>query len=41
LAVEPRATLAVVGFTMDKAEVRLSNLMALHARALGNWGFCT
>jgi 6-hydroxycyclohex-1-ene-1-carbonyl-CoA dehydrogenase len=32
------ATLGVVGFTMDKAEVRLSNLMALHARALGNWG---
>jgi 6-hydroxycyclohex-1-ene-1-carbonyl-CoA dehydrogenase len=23
---------------MDKAEVRLSNLMAFHARALGNWG---
>jgi 6-hydroxycyclohex-1-ene-1-carbonyl-CoA dehydrogenase len=32
------ATLGVVGFTMDKVEVRLSNLMALHARALGNWG---
>jgi 6-hydroxycyclohex-1-ene-1-carbonyl-CoA dehydrogenase len=32
------ATLCVVGFTMDKAEVRLSNLMAYHARALGNWG---
>ena len=32
------ATLAVVGFTMDKVEVRLSNLMAYHARALGNWG---
>jgi 6-hydroxycyclohex-1-ene-1-carbonyl-CoA dehydrogenase len=32
------ATLAVVGFTMDKVEVRLSNLMALHARAIGNWG---
>lgn len=32
------ATLAVVGFTMDKVEVRLSNLMAFHARALGNWG---
>jgi len=31
-------TLAVVGFTMDKVEVRLSNLMAFHARALGNWG---
>ncbi len=34
------ATLSVVGFTMDKGEFRLSNLMAYHARALGNWG-CT
>jgi len=34
------ATLSVVGFTMDKLEMRLSNLMAFHARALGNWG-CT
>ena len=32
------ATLCVVGFTMDKVEVRLSNLMAFHARLLGNWG---
>jgi 6-hydroxycyclohex-1-ene-1-carbonyl-CoA dehydrogenase len=32
------ATLGVVGFTMDKIEVRLSNLMAFDARALGNWG---
>jgi len=32
------ATVAVVGFTMDKVEVRLSNLMAFHARAMGNWG---
>jgi 6-hydroxycyclohex-1-ene-1-carbonyl-CoA dehydrogenase len=32
------ATLSVVGFTMDKVELRLSNLMAFHARALGNWG---
>jgi len=32
------ATLAVVGFTLDKVEVRLSNLMAFNARALGNWG---
>jgi 6-hydroxycyclohex-1-ene-1-carbonyl-CoA dehydrogenase len=32
------ATLAVVGFTMDKVEIKLSNLMALHARAIGNWG---
>jgi 6-hydroxycyclohex-1-ene-1-carbonyl-CoA dehydrogenase len=32
------ATLCVIGFTMDKVELRLSNLMAFHARALGNWG---
>jgi 6-hydroxycyclohex-1-ene-1-carbonyl-CoA dehydrogenase len=32
------ATLSVVGFTMDKIEVRLSNLMAFDARAIGNWG---
>lgn len=32
------ATLCAVGFTMDKVEVRLSNLMAYHARILGNWG---
>lgn len=32
------ATLCVVGFTMAKLELRLSNLMALDARALGNWG---
>lgn len=32
------ATLGVVGFTMDKCEIRLSNLMAFHARAIGNWG---
>jgi 6-hydroxycyclohex-1-ene-1-carbonyl-CoA dehydrogenase len=32
------ATLGIVGFTMDKVEVRLSNLMAFDARALGNWG---
>jgi len=32
------ATLSVVGFTMDRVEVRLSNLMAFDARALGNWG---
>jgi 6-hydroxycyclohex-1-ene-1-carbonyl-CoA dehydrogenase len=31
-------TLSVVGFTMDKVEVRLSNLMAFDARAIGNWG---
>jgi len=32
------ATLSVIGFTMDKVEVRLSNLMAFDARAIGNWG---
>ncbi len=32
------ATLGVVGFTMDKVTIRLSNLMAFHAQALGNWG---
>ncbi|MGI9483091.1 MAG: 6-hydroxycyclohex-1-ene-1-carbonyl-CoA dehydrogenase [Hyphomicrobiales bacterium] len=32
------ATLCTVGFTMEKVEVRLSNLMAFHARILGNWG---
>ena len=32
------AHLAVVGFTMDKIELRLSNLMAFHARAQWNWG---
>ena len=32
------ATLSVVGFTMDRVDIRLSNLMAFHARALGNWG---
>jgi 6-hydroxycyclohex-1-ene-1-carbonyl-CoA dehydrogenase len=32
------ATLGIVGFTMDRVELRLSNLMAFHARALGNWG---
>ena len=31
-------TLCVVGFTMDRFELRLSNLMAFDARALGNWG---
>lgn len=31
-------TLAVVGFTMEKLNLRLSNLMAFHARAQGNWG---
>src|SRR5581483_11809428 len=34
----PAATLGVVGFTMDKPQIRLSNLMALDARAFGSWG---
>lgn len=32
------ASLAIVGFTMDTVEVRLSNLMAFHATARGSWG---
>lgn len=32
------ATLSIVGFTMDKVELRVSNLMAFDARAIGNWG---
>lgn len=32
------ATLSVVGFTMAKLELRLSNLMAYDAKAIGNWG---
>ena len=32
------AHLSVVGFTMDTVEIRLSNLMAFHATAKGNWG---
>jgi 6-hydroxycyclohex-1-ene-1-carbonyl-CoA dehydrogenase len=32
------ATLSVVGFTIDMVELRLSNLMAFDARAIGNWG---
>lgn len=31
-------TICVIGYTMNKAKFRLSNLMALHGRALGNWG---
>ncbi|MDP6929809.1 MAG: 6-hydroxycyclohex-1-ene-1-carbonyl-CoA dehydrogenase, partial [Planctomycetota bacterium] len=30
--------LSVVGFTKDKVNVRLSNLMAFHATVEGNWG---
>ncbi len=32
------ATLMVVGYTMETAELRLANLMAFDARAIGNWG---
>jgi 6-hydroxycyclohex-1-ene-1-carbonyl-CoA dehydrogenase len=32
------AHLSVVGFTMDTVDIRLSNLMAFHATAKGNWG---
>ena len=32
------AHLAVVGFTLEKPTVRLSNLMAFNARMQGNWG---
>ncbi len=32
------AVVAIVGFTMDRLEVRLSNLMAFDATAFGNWG---
>ena len=34
----PSAVLSVVGFTMELVSVRLSNLMAFDARAIGNWG---
>jgi len=34
----PQATLAVIGFTMEKVSVRLSNLMAFDATAFGSWG---
>jgi 6-hydroxycyclohex-1-ene-1-carbonyl-CoA dehydrogenase len=32
------STLAIVGFTMDKVEARLSNLMAFDAEMFGIWG---
>jgi 6-hydroxycyclohex-1-ene-1-carbonyl-CoA dehydrogenase len=32
------ASLAVVGFTMDTVDIRISNLMAFHATVRGNWG---
>jgi len=31
-------TLSIVGFTLDKLEVRLSNLMAFDAQVIGTWG---
>lgn len=34
----PAGTLGVIGFTMDKPDIRLSNLMALDAAAFGSWG---
>jgi 6-hydroxycyclohex-1-ene-1-carbonyl-CoA dehydrogenase len=34
----PAATLMVVGFTLETITVRLSNLMAFDAKAVGNWG---
>jgi len=34
----PAATLSIVGFTPHKVTIRLSNLMAFDARAIGNWG---
>jgi 6-hydroxycyclohex-1-ene-1-carbonyl-CoA dehydrogenase len=34
----PAATLGVIGFTMEKPQVRLSNLMAFDATAFGSWG---
>lgn len=37
-ALPPGGTLGVVGFTPQKIEIRLSNLMALDARCFGNWG---
>jgi 6-hydroxycyclohex-1-ene-1-carbonyl-CoA dehydrogenase len=32
------STLSIVGFTMDKPEIRLSNLMAFDAKVIGTWG---
>lgn len=32
------STLSIVGFTLDKLEVRLSNLMAFDAEVIGTWG---
>ncbi len=35
---DPGAHLAIVGYTAQKVEVRLSNVMAFDATARGNWG---
>ncbi len=32
------STLSIVGFTLDKLELRLSNLMAFDAKLIGTWG---
>lgn len=32
------STLSIVGFTMEKVEARLSNLMAFDAKLIGTWG---
>ena len=32
------STLSIVGFTLDRCEVRLSNLMAFDAKVIGTWG---
>jgi len=32
------STLSVVGFTMEKVEIRLSNIMAFDAKLIGTWG---
>ena len=32
------STLSIVGFTLDKLELRLSNLMAFDAKIIGTWG---
>ena len=32
------STLSIVGFTLEKTEIRLSNLMAFDAKVIGTWG---
>lgn len=36
--IPPSGTLAIVGFTLARLELRLSNLMAFDATCFGNWG---